>query len=473
MNSPAGSNPLPRPARSVSLGRLVRNAGKLQLTRGISSAVAAIQIAVVARFLAPSDYGLYALVLTIVQCIQGIFDVRCSELVLRYYFQYRQKGESTPAGAVLLAGGLVELAIGTVAAGALVVFSAPLSAVFLGNYAQPHVFVAAALMPLGSIGSGLAASLLSIERHYGRLAFADSISTLVGFAVLVVVLPLHPSVPVLLGLGCFAQVARGILRWWYVWRAGGEAKTCLVTATSAPSSLRSLARDRRELLRFACANNFMALLKVLQGTVPNFMIGLLTGPVSVGYYYLGQRLSTRLGAFCSPILDVAFREFAEHRRDTNSNANEKQMRHAVLLIAGSVVPAILGVVVLGRWTIPLVFGSKYTGSVVPVQIVVATYTLGLLASPIGSLLLAEGRLSWLNLGFAIGTVTQFVLLGLLVTTHGATGAALAFAGFYVVMNGFTVYGFLKLRHAESRRPPAGPPEADGVCHAPATIATRS
>lgn len=432
-------------AENPALQRLLRGAGKLQLHRLLSTLVAAIQIAVVARFLSPQYYGLYALVLTTVQIVQGVLDVRCSELILRYYFQFLHAGERGKTAAVLLLGGLFEIGVGVLGAAGMIAAAGLLAPALLGADGSATWFTIAAFMPLSNLGGGLAAAILSVERSYGRLALADSVSTLAGFGALLVVLSAHPTVGALLGVALFTQAARGALRWHFVLRDGGEAKSLLFAALAAPSCLRELKADARELTRFAFSNNLTALLKVLQGTVPNVVIGLLSGPADVGYYFVGQRLGLRLSSFCSPIVEVAFREIAERRSLDPGGRGGRGLRHSVLLIGACVLPALIGIVVLGPWTIPLVFGPNYSDGIVPVQIVVAAYSCALVLNPIGALLLAEGWTSWINSAYALGLGVQLLAMWWWVPAWAATGAALALAAFFLATDAVLVWGWRRWR----------------------------
>lgn len=432
-------------ADNPALQRLLKGAGKLQLHRVFSTLVAAVQIAVVARFLSPQYYGLYALVLNTVQIVQGVLDVRCSELILRYYFQFIHAGERGRTSAVLLLGGLFEIGVGVLGAAGMIACAGLLAPALLGPEGDATWFVIAAFVPLSNLGGGLAAAILSVERSYGRLALADSISTLAGFAVLLVVLSLHATVGALLGVALFTQAARGVLRWHFVLRDGGEAKSLLLAALAAPSCLRELKADAAELVRFAFSNNLTAFLKVLQGSVPNVVIGLLSGPADVGYYFLGQRLGIRLSSFCSPIVEVAFREIAERRSLDPDGRGGRGLRHSVLLIAACVLPALVGIVLLGPWTIPLVFGASYAGGIVPVQIVVAAYSFALVLNPIGALLLAEGRTGWINGAYALGFAVQLLAMWWWVPAWSATGAALALAAFFLATDAVIVCGWRRWR----------------------------
>lgn len=432
-------------ADNPGMRRLIKGAGKLQLHRVLSTVVAAVQIAVVARFLSPHYYGLYALVLNTVQIVQGVLDVRCSELILRYYFQFVHAGERGKASAVLLLGGLFELGVGGLGAVGMIVGAGLLTPALLGPDGDATWFVIAAFVPLSNLGGGLAAAILAVERGYGRLALADSISTLAGFAVLMGVLSWHATVGALLGVALFTQAARGVLRWHFVLRDGGEAKSLLLAGLATPSGLRELRPDAMALTKFAFSNNLTALLKVLQGTVPNIVIGLLSGPAAVGYYFVGQRLGLRLSSFCSPIVEVAFREIAERRSLDPGGRGGRGLRHSVLLIGACVSPALVGIVLLGPWTIPLVFGASYADGIVPVQLVVAAYCFALVLNPIGALLLAEGRTGWINGAYALGLAVQLLALWWWVPAWAATGAALALAAFFLATDAVIVWGWRRWR----------------------------
>lgn len=418
--------------RNPAFQRLFKNAGKLQLNRLLSAGVSAAQIALIARYLSPSDYGVYALVLNTVQVIQSVFDVRCGELIIRYFFQYKNRGEITKAAATLLTGGLFEIIASLIGAALLFILAPFFSSAFFHSQAYTNLFAIAALIPLFNIGSGLAASILSIDRAYGKIALADSASTLFGFVFMLATLPFHASLVTLFVIGLFTQAAKGALRWIYLAQSRSETKSLLRSSLRDTRCLSALRPEAKAMLRFAFFNNVGAFLKILQGSAPNFAIGLWRSPAEVGFYYLGQRIGQRMSALCSPITDVTFREIAEAKSQSGVGQRMKALKHGVLLTLATVSPALLGLTILGHWSIPLVFGKAYQPGILAIEITVATYAIALLFNPLGALLMIEGKINTINASLAGGVIAQLLAIALLVPLWSSTGAAVALAIFYSV-----------------------------------------
>lgn len=430
--------------------RLFTNAGKLQLNRLLSAALSALQIALIARFLSPERYGIYALVLNTAQVIQSAFDVRCGELVIRYFFQYRNAGFYHKLSPTLVAGGAFEAAISLIGATLLLIFSGPFSRAFFHSSEHTELFACAALIPLFNIGSGLAAAVLTIDRSYGKLAIADSLSNVVGFVSLLCILPFHASLTTLLAVTLIAQLTKGLLRWVYLLRSDTETRRLLTSGLRAPRCIRALRADAPSIFKFAFSNNIFAFLKILQGSVPNFAIGLLCGPAQVAYYYLGQRIGTRLSALCTPITDVTFREIAEGKDATGVRHRQRALWHGMVLIAATVSPVFLGLVVLGHWTIPMIFGNAYLSGLLAIEITVATYAIALIFNPLGSLLMVQGKVWLINLSFAAGLIVQLITIAFAVSRYSSTGAALALTCFYLVANAITVLGVARIMRERPR-----------------------
>jgi O-antigen/teichoic acid export membrane protein len=437
-----------------SLKRLFLNAGKLQLTRLLSAAISTVQIALVARYLLPNDYGIYALVLNTIYVIQSVLDVRCGELLIRFFFQYQTKGETDKAGAMLLLGGLVEASICILAALLLASFAGVFAIAILHSKDYTGLCLLAALMPLSNLGSGLAASIISIDRKYGSLALADAFSNILGFLILLPLLSAHLTVTTLLIVALLTQGLKAAFRWIFLLRGKSETKTLFFTSLRRFGCLKTLKPDAKAIRRFAFSNNLLAFLKLLQGSVPNFAIGILRTPADVAFYYLGQRICGRISMFCIPITDITYREVAE-QRNKHDGRRSKAIKHGVFLVGLLVIPAAAVIVTLGHWVIPLVFGKNYAAGVLAMQITISSHCLATLFAPCVSFLLAEGKASLVNLGFAAGLVVQIVAIVLLVPSYASNGAALGLLGFSVISTGFVLAGTwktLKPKPIESSSP---------------------
>ncbi len=356
---------------------------------------------------------------------------------MRFFFEYKEGGQRRRAGAVLVVGGLFELIVGLLAAVVMVLISPWLTGMLLQGQGHTSLFLLAALMPLANIGSGLAASILAIDRAYGRTALADSVSIVGGFALLICTLPFNASVEVLLAIAVLTQFGKAVMRWVFLHRSSSATKELLLEAMRDRSCLAELRPELGRIIKFGTSNNILALLKILHGSLPMFAIGVLRTPAEVAAFYLGQRIGSRLSTFVIPIADVSFREAAEDRASGSPEKRLKTIRHGFLITLAFCMPVFIAVVPLGHWVIPLIFGQQYASSVLAVQVTVVSLILACLVNPLQSLLLVDGRTHWINVGCLLGLAIQMLLVYMTVPTHGAVGAGLSLGSFYL-MSGLTM-----------------------------------
>ncbi|MDX2187252.1 MAG: lipopolysaccharide biosynthesis protein [Opitutaceae bacterium] len=429
---------------TVGWKRFLSGAGAMQLNKLANAGISALQLALIARFLTPHDYGIYGVAFSTLVTIQSVLDVRCTELVIKYFFEIRDRRGERAANAFLFLGSVVEAGLAIGVASCLMAFSVPFASLLLEDRAQYSLFVVTALVPLSNIGSGISGALISLDRSYGKLAVSDTLATGIGFLILACVITVYPSPMTVLVLSFVSQLLRTVVRWYLLWRSKSPALIRLKQGWWDWQGIVLLAPEKKLMLRNAWRNNTFSILKVLQGTIPTLLMARMQSPAEAAAFFLGQRVASRLGVLVAPITDVAFRESAEGRLGRGSGETAKQLAKVTFIVAAFVAPALLLFCVFGQWSVPFIFGESYRPDVDVVRWVVGTVSLALLMNPLGSLLILEDRVQWLNAGFFCGFVAQVFLLLLLVPDHGALGASWSLAAFYSVVMAAHVFAGLKL-----------------------------
>ena len=148
--------------------------------------------------------------------------------------------------------------------------------------------------------------------------------------------------------------------------------------------------------------------------VPRIAIGVVLGPVALGYFALADRLvDLARTATTRPLSTVGLPAFARVQRN---RARVGEMFKAALGLAAVIgFPAFAGLALVAPDLIPLVFGERWV-DVVPVLQVLALFGLrATISSFNGTVLRGLGRPEWqfltIGAGLVIGTVLTLALVG--------------------------------------------------------------
>jgi O-antigen/teichoic acid export membrane protein len=170
------------------------------------------------------------------------------------------------------------------------------------------------------------------------------------------------------------------------------------------------------------------------------LIGSLFGAKFLGYYTLAYNLILKPSTMINPIITrVAFPVFSKVQNDID---RLKIGYLKVLRLLSSVnFPMLAGLAVVAPLAVPIIFGEQWLPSVILIQILTIVGLLRSTGNPVGSLLLAKGRV---DLGFkwtVAVMITQIPGLYLGAKLGGTVGVAVAFA---ILMGIYTIFNYLIL-----------------------------
>jgi len=176
-------------------------------------------------------------------------------------------------------------------------------------------------------------------------------------------------------------------------------------------------------------NNILAF---LNGRAADFVIGKFAGSAGLGLYTISSEISTLpTTELVAPINRAAFPGYARVAHDLALLRNS--FLEVISMIALFAVPAGLGIVILADLLVPAILGWKWQGAVPLIQVLAVYGVLGALQTNIGYVYLAVGRPRLITL---VAIIQFFVFMAVLLPAtwyRGATGAVWAFLGTAVLM----------------------------------------
>jgi PST family polysaccharide transporter len=343
-----------------------------QLTLQLSRMAVAL---VLARLLAPDDWGLAAMVLVFTGFVVVFTDSALGTALI----QRRELLEEDRSTVFWLSAaiGLLLAAVGIACAGPIADF-----------YGEPEVSSLFVAISVGFLVSSLGSThiaLLTREMEFRRLELRQIAATVTG-AVVGVSLALA-------GFGPWAIVGQSLAE------AGASTLLLWIITPWRPTAAFSFASLRR-LSGFA-GNVFGENLLYQAGrNVANLLVGRVLGAAALGTYALATNvILVPFSRLAAPLQQVFFPAFSR-LADDRPRLADVWVRASCLVGAVS-IPALVGLAILAPEFVEVVLGSRWSGLTPLIQILAAVGIVQSLQTLSGEVLLALGR---------AGTLLRFTLL---------------------------------------------------------------
>lgn len=386
--------PIARKASRALVWQMVAQGSSFALNFGLSVALS--------RLLTPGDFGVVA----IAKIALGVANVLQIEGFGQALIQRQEIGREHISATfwASLAGGVV-LAV-------LFVATAGLAATLMHEPLLQPVLQVLALGVLVTAAGTVPTALLQRALDFRRALQAE-IAGLVGFGALGVTLAL-------LGWGVWS------LAWAMVLQEGIKLCVLWIVAPARPEWGFSLSAFR-ELAGFGAAMAGGGLLRHGSSQIDNLIVGARLGSAPVGLYSRAYFLAVLPQVSVSRALDpVAFSAFSR-LQDDPARARQAYLRLLSGLV-GLLLPAIVLLAVTAPELIPTVYGQRWVGVVVPLQILCFGVALRVCIGPADTVMKASGRIDavlWSQLVQLLSVGTGAAVGSLHGTTGVATGVASA------------------------------------------------
>jgi O-antigen/teichoic acid export membrane protein len=368
-----------------------------QVTLQVSRMVVAL---ILARLLAPHDWGLAAMVMVFASFVVVFTDNALGTALI----QRREllEGDRSTVFWTSTAVGVVLAAAGIAAAGPLASF-----------YGEPRVrwlFIAVSIGFFVSAFGTTQMALLARDMEFRKLELRQIASTVVGAAAGVTA--------ALMGAGAWAIVGQQL--------AEMLTSTVLLWCFSPwhPSFTFSVASLRR-LGGFAGNVFGENLLFQVGRTLPSILIGRVLGAAAVGAYVLATNvILVPFSRIAAPLQQVFFPAFSRMSDDTGRLADV--WIRATRLVGLISIPSLVGLAIVAPDFVDVVLGSRWAHTTVVIQILAAVGIVQSLQTLSGEVLMAVGR---------AGTLFRFTIVWFLGSTAavslglhwGIVGVATAYA----------------------------------------------
>lgn len=329
-----------------------------------------LQLAILARFLDPSAFGLMALVMVVIGFSQAFLDMGISNAIIHKQ-QITHEQLSTLYWVNVLAGfGLFTI----------ISALAPLVSTF---YAEPELTELIIIVGLTFIIQPFGQQFMVLwqkEMRFAEIARIDIVNKSVSLVVSVVLAYMGYGVYALV-YGTLAGVVSQTMQFLYIGLK--EHKPSLIFRLS----------EVREFLGFGAYQMGEKTINYFNSQIDVILIGKLLGTEALGIYSVAKQLVMRPFQVINPIVTkVAFPLMSKIQDDT---VRLKQGYFKIVSMLSFVNLPIYGVIILlAPEIVHIMFGERWNDSVIIVQILSLAFAIVAIGNPIGSLLMAKGKANW-------------------------------------------------------------------------------
>ena len=393
----------------------------MAMSRVVSELVLMISMVLLARLIAPSDFGAFAVALIVAGLAVNIPGAGVgTSLVQRDEAtrEHLQAGGALALAAALFFGGLTWL-ISYVAIGPLV-----------GSQAAELVRLATPLFLLAAVGT-VSTALLQRRLDFRRLAAMEIIGNVVRASVSL-------SMAIFAGLGGTALVV-GML--------AGTAATSAVAIAGAMAPLpRFRARAARDLAGFGLPASIAAIAWTGFANGDYAVIAARLGTAAAGQYWRAYTLAVGYQAKISVLMSTV--AFPVLSRSATVEDLLVLRRRMIRVLTVTLFPLLAGLAITAPVVVPAVYGSAWKEAVLPTQILCAGGASTLVIDAIGAVLMATGRARGL-LGYGVAHFVVYVGCVVVISPLGIVAVAITGA---IVHGAFAVVAYGMIARSEGQNP---------------------
>lgn len=379
------------------------NGGKwITLSTVISTLFQFTQVAILARLLSPSDFGIVSVSNLIIAFFQIFANLGFSNSII-----YKQESDRQVLSTLYLLNLIVGVVIFVV-----IYFSTPYIISFYHEPKLERVVKLASYYFLIVYFGQLYLFLLEKELRFRSVAIIDIVGTVVGSGVTITLAYSgYEELSLIIGSLVMQTIRTGLL-------------ILFGMKFFIPTWFFNL-RDVNEHLRFGLFNLGDGLLGFIQSNADSIFIGGMLGVKLLGYYTIAFQLAIfPIGKLNPIILQVAYPILAKMKDNT---ANLKQSYLKILdFISYCNLPLLAGLYITAESVVPLFYGPGWEKTIELIRIFVFVGAFSSLSHPLFTLAFTKGKpnlLFYLNLGTLFVKLPLVYLFG---TYYGVTGIAVAF-----------------------------------------------
>jgi O-antigen/teichoic acid export membrane protein len=420
---------------------VLRNSGYLFSGNAVSAMLGLVQGILIVRLLGIVQFGLASAIMLFATNVNRFLSFRMSEVVTKYMGEALAQEDHARAAALAKWIGIAE-AITSILAYLILFILAPW---YSKNSAVTGLYQFYGLYLLANLVYETSTGVLQVTDKFDRVAFANLIQGVVTAAIVFIAFILHGGMFEILA----AYLVGKIIAAWIVTSSAVQQLTRVLGKdwVRAPVSLIS---DWQSITKFAFSTNINGTVNLFaRDNIPLYIQSLL-GDAAVGYFSLASKLITLVTLPIDPFIGPTYAEIARTIAQRQWSATRKLLRQVSLVGAAWTLLAGSGLVALGWWFIPLLYGTDAAPAYMCLVLLLIGYGFANVLNWNRPFLLALGHPNYPLMVAALTGAVEIALIFLFARTGGYLTIIGIFSGYLIVSIGWNVlHGLALLRRAEA------------------------
>lgn len=410
------------------LERVVRNSSYLFSSSALSAVLSAVQMIVVVRLLDPSGYGLATgIIMVFASNINRLLSFRMSEVVVRYAGEALTLENKAQAATLIKGIGITE-AVTSIAAYLVLVALSPWAANALAKeVSTAPLFIFYGLSLLANLVYETAVGVLQTTDRFNRVARATVFQSTTVFISIILISLWMPTIFGVLAAYLVGKIVAGVL----VTVAAIQEANRTLGAGWMRTPL-SLTFDWRSIAPFMLSTNINGTINLFARDNIPIYIGYFLSTTEVGYFRFALTLINLVMLPIEPFIWPTYAEITKTIAKRQWNVTRNLLRQVSSIAGVWTVLTGSGLIALGWWLIPLVFGAEYLPAYPSILILLLGYACANIFNWNRPLLLALGRPRYPLLVAGIVGAVELLLIFWLVPRGTYLTASAIFSGYLAV-----------------------------------------
>ena len=427
------------------LQRVLRNSGYLFGSNTISAALGVLQGIFVVRLLGDSGYGLLAIIMDFASNTNRLLSFRMSEVVVKYMGESLAQEDKGRAAAIVKGIGLLEAAMSILAYLVLLALSAWGARTFADNVEVVYLFRFYGVFLLANLMYETSVGVLQTTNQFKQVARANFYQSIVVTILIVAAFILNLGILGILTAYLIGKAVAGIMVALFAFREMNN--TLGKEWVRAPLNRIT---DWKSILRFAFSTNLNGTVNLFARDNIRLYLALFLSNAQVGYFRLAASLINLMMLPIEPFIWPTYSEITRTIAQRQWDATRKLLRQVSMIGGMWTLLAGGGLVALGWWIIPILYGPDMAPAYPGVLILLLGYAFANILNWNRPLLLALGHPAYPLIVAAICGVIEVLLIFFLVPGRNyLIGAAIFSAYLAISISWNALHGLSILKRKEA------------------------
>lgn len=379
----------------------------------ISQIESFIFVIMVTKVLSVEQYGIYTVVMMLINMVTDLSDMGMNSAVTRFSAQYYSSNEIDKEKELVLIAFKRKLINSLIVVGFIIISSKSISLYFLKTSSYKIFFIISAIGILFSLINGLNISVLQGRQQYKKYSISVVTTNLLTLIILVILFLINKiSIASLLIVNVVSIVFSCIVSYIFV----GYKVNLIFKISKISDSVKS---------NFSSFGRWMliwSVFSILQSRIDTFMLAKLTTVTEVSYYDIAMKMSKPILMVVSSYSQVLNPMMATLNGKSEIKKKLNDIVKFIMFLSAIIIVAIM----TSKFLIRLFFSNKYDSSILPFQIILFSLIFYIWTAPYNSALYALNKPQIFCFASFLGLITTILGNFILLNRYGAVGASITF-----------------------------------------------